>query len=165
MSRNAPAGAVVPTAESQTINVSDRPQASWAKSRERLGWLMVLPSILIVAIVALYPLVESFRLSFTNARLASNRAVDNIGLNNYRYLWESDTFRTAFQNTLKFTIASVLLELLLGMVVALIINSQFKARGLVRAAILIPGQFPPSCRRAFGPICSMTTMVSSMTCW
>lgn len=103
---------------------------------------MVLPSLIIVALVALYPLVESFRLSFTNARLASNRAVENVGLNNYRYLWESDTFRIAFKNTLKFTVASVTLELLLGMVVALIINSQFKGRGLVRAAILIPWAIP-----------------------
>lgn len=142
MSQNAPVGAAAPAVESKPIKVSDRPQTSWAKSRERLAWLMVLPSILIVAAVALYPLVLSFRLSFTNARLASNRAVENIGFNNYRYLWESDTFRIAFKNTLKFTVASVALELLLGMIVALIINSQFKGRGLLRTAILIPWAIP-----------------------
>ncbi len=142
MSQNAPAGAVSPAVESKPIKISDRPQTSWAKSRERLAWLMVLPSILIVAIVALYPLVQSFRLSFTNARLASNRAVENIGFNNYRYLWENDTFRIAFKNTLKFTVASVAIELLLGMIVALIINSQFKGRGLMRTAILIPWAIP-----------------------
>lgn len=138
MSQDAPAGTVSPAVESKPIKISDRPQTSWAKSRERLGWLLVLPSILIVAAVAFYPLAQSFRLSFTNARLASNRAVESVGFNNYRYLWESDTFRIAFKNTLKFTVASVLLELLLGLVVALIINSQFKGRGLMRTAILIP---------------------------
>jgi trehalose/maltose transport system permease protein len=142
MSQNVPAGAAVATTESQTIKVSDRPQTSWAKSRERLAWLMVLPSILIVAIVAFYPLFQSFRLSFTNARLASSREIENIGLRNYEYLWNSDTFRTAFQNTVKFTVISVALELLLGMIVALIINSQFSARGLVRTAILIPWAIP-----------------------
>lgn len=142
MSQNAPVGAATPAVDSKTVKVSDRPQTSWAKSRERLAWIMVLPSILIVAIVALYPLVQSFRLSFTNARLVSARAVDNVGLNNYRYLWESDTFRIAFKNTLKFTVASVALELLLGMIVALIINSQFKGRGLLRTAILIPWAIP-----------------------
>lgn len=143
MSQNVPAGAatVSPT-ESKTIRVSDAPQASWAKGRERLAWIMVLPSLLIVAVVALYPLVESFRLSFTNARLASARAVESVGFNNYRYLWESDTFRIAFKNTLKFTIASVSIELVLGIIIALIINSQFKGRGLVRAAILIPWAIP-----------------------
>lgn len=142
MSQNAPAGAAAPAIDSKSIKISDRPQSSWAKSRERLAWVMVLPSILIVAVVALYPLLQSFRLSFTNARLASNRAVENIGLNNYRYLWENDTFRIAFKNTVKFTIASVTLELLLGMIVALIINSQFKGRGLMRTAILIPWAIP-----------------------
>ncbi|MCA9859853.1 MAG: sugar ABC transporter permease [Thermomicrobiales bacterium] len=103
---------------------------------------MVLPSLVIVALVALYPLVESFRLSFTNARLASAREVENIGLRNYEYLWNSDTFRIAFGNTVKFTVFSVGIELVLGMVIALIINSQFKARGLVRTAILIPWAIP-----------------------
>ncbi|MEZ4665933.1 MAG: sugar ABC transporter permease [Thermomicrobiales bacterium] len=142
MSQNVPAGAAVSSTETQTIKVSDRPQTSWAKSRERLAWFMVLPSIIIVALVALYPLVQSFRLSFTNARLASAREIENVGLRNYEYLWNSDTFRIAFQNTVKFTVVSVALELVLGMIVALIINSQFRARGLVRTAILIPWAIP-----------------------
>lgn len=136
----------VPTSPARTasppMKVSNRPQASWAKARERLAWLMVLPSLLIVAMVALYPLAQSVRLSFTNARLASDRAVDNVGLGNYQYLWNSDTFRLAFKNTLQFTLASVTIELILGMVVALIINSQFSGRGLVRTAILVPWAIP-----------------------
>jgi trehalose/maltose transport system permease protein len=142
MSQNVPADVGVATTSGQTVKISDRPQTSWAKSRERLGWLMVLPSLLIVAAVALYPLVQSFRLSFTNARLASAREVENIGLANYEFLWNSNTFRAAFENTLKFTVASVAIELVLGLIIALIINSQFRARGLVRAAILIPWAIP-----------------------
>lgn len=56
-----------------------------------------------------YLLVESFRLSFTNARLASNRAVENVDEHGPLSL-ESDTFRIAFKNTLKFTVASVTLS-------------------------------------------------------
>ncbi|CAN5670926.1 sugar ABC transporter permease [soil metagenome] len=130
------------SAASTRSDVKDVPRASWAKSRERLAWLLVAPSLLIVAIVAFYPLIESFRLSFTNARLASNRAVDYIGLQNYEYLYRNELFRTAFQNTVKFTVISVSIELVLGIIVALIINSQFKARGLVRTAILIPWAIP-----------------------
>lgn len=142
MSQNIPADVSVTTAGGQSVKISDRPQTSWAKSRERLGWLMVLPSLIIVALVALYPLVQSFRLSFTNARLASARDVENIGLSNYEFLWNNNTFRIAFQNTVKFTVASVTIELVLGIIIALIINSQFRARGLVRAAILIPWAIP-----------------------
>lgn len=142
MSQNASAGATVPASGPKPIKISDTPRTSWAKSRERLGWLLVLPSIIIVAVVALYPLAQSFRLSFTNARLASAREVRNVGFGNYEYLWNSDTFRIAFWNTVEFTLASVTIELVLGMVVALIINSQFKARGLMRTAILIPWAIP-----------------------
>lgn len=143
MSQQVPAApAAASPSDSSKIRVSDAPQASWAKGRERLAWLMVLPSLLIVAAVALYPLAQSFRLSFTNARLASSRAVENVGLKNYQYLWDSDNFRIAFQNTVKFTVVSVGLELVLGIVIALIINSQFKGRGIVRAAILIPWAIP-----------------------
>lgn len=120
----------------------DAPHTSWAKARERLAWILVLPSVLIVAIVALYPLAQSFRLSFTNARLASNRAVDYIDFRNYEYLLNNELFRTAFKNTLVFTATSVAIETVLGMVVALIINSQFRARGLVRTAMLIPWAIP-----------------------
>ena len=63
--------------------MAEAPQSSWAKARERLAWLLVLPSVLIVAVVALYPLFESFRLSFTNARLASSREVEYVGFRNY----------------------------------------------------------------------------------
>lgn len=143
MSQNVPAGApTVAPSDSTTVRVSDAPQASWAKGRERLGWIMVLPSLLIVAIVALWPLIQSFRLSFTNARLASAREVENVGFRNYQYLWNNDNFRIAFKNTVKFTVASVTIELVLGVIIALIINSQFKGRGLVRTAILIPWAIP-----------------------
>ena len=126
----------------RTARVSDVPHSSWAKARERLAWTLVAPSVLIVSIVALYPLSQSIRLSFTNARLASNRAVDYLGLGNYEYLLGNDQFVTSIWNTIRFTISSVAIETVLGMVVALIINSQFQGRGLVRAAILIPWAIP-----------------------
>lgn len=120
----------------------DVPTSSWAKARERLAWLLVLPSLLVVAIVALYPLAQSFRLSFTNARLASSRAVDYIDFGNYQYLLSNEQFRSAFWTTVTFTVASVGIETVLGMIVALIINSQFPGRALMRTAILIPWAIP-----------------------
>ncbi len=124
------------------VKLSDAPQSSWARARERLAWLLVAPSLLVVAIVAVYPLFQTFRLSFTNARLASSREVEYIGFTNYQRLFEDSQFISALWHTIIFTVSSVAAETILGMVIALVIHSNFKGRGLVRTAMLIPWAIP-----------------------
>ena len=138
------AGAQLAQPTAAPIRVSDAPQSSWAKARERLAWTLVAPSLLVVAFVAFYPLLQSVRLSFTNARLASTpRGGERyIGFSNYDFLLSNDDFIRAFRNTVVFTVSSVACETLLGIAVALIINSQFKGRGLLRTAILVPWAIP-----------------------
>lgn len=119
-----------------------KPDSAVGRSQERLAWLLVIPSLLIVAIVAIYPLFETFRLSLTNKRLASPRPTEWVGLDNYRRLFADDTFITSIKNTVQFTVASVGFELVLGMIIALTINSNFKGRGIMRASMLIPWAIP-----------------------
>src|SRR5215211_2184968 len=121
---------------------TDVPESEWGRARERLAWMLVAPSILVVAIVALYPLFQTFRLSFTNEKLASNAPSHYVGFAQYEYLLNNDGFQRAFRNTVVFTVSSVLIELVLGVVVALIIHSNFKGRGLLRTAILVPWAIP-----------------------
>lgn len=59
-----------------------------------------------------------------------------------RILGKDATFLNAVGNTLKFTVASVILELLLGLIIAMAVNSRFKGRGLMRAAMLVPWAIP-----------------------
>lgn len=118
------------------------PRTAVGRQQERLGWLLVLPSLIVVFAVAIYPLFETFRLSFTNTRLASVREVRNVGWDNYRTLFEDDQWWTALRNTLVFTVSSVTLETILGMIVALTIHSQFRGRGLVRTSMLVPWAIP-----------------------
>ena len=125
-----------------TAKASDAPQSSWAKSRERLAWLLVLPSLLVVVLVAIYPLFQAFRLSLTNARLGSTRATEYVGLDNYRYIFNDQSFINAIWHTVYFTVASVALETVLGMGIALIIHSNFKGRGIVRTSMLVPWAIP-----------------------
>jgi trehalose/maltose transport system permease protein len=120
----------------------DAPMSSWARARERLAWALVFPSILIVAVVALYPLFESVRLSFTNARLGSSREVEYVGFRNYQRLYEDSAFRDALVHTIVFTVSSVAIETVLGIIVALVIHSNFRGRGLVRTSMLIPWAIP-----------------------
>ena len=135
--------ATVPiTSEKSKKKVRDIPRSSWGRARERLAWALVFPSIFVVAFVALYPLFESVRLSFTNARLGSSRAVENVGFRNYERLFNDSAFINAFKNTMVFTVSSVLIETVLGIVIALTIHSNFKGRGVVRTSMLIPWAIP-----------------------
>lgn len=119
-----------------------RDRGTLARQQEKLGWILVIPSLIVVGVVALYPLFETFRLSFTNTRLASPREPRYVGLDNYRDIFADSQFWAAMQNTVIFTVASVTLETLLGMMIALVIHSNFKGRGLVRMSILVPWAIP-----------------------
>jgi trehalose/maltose transport system permease protein len=118
------------------------PISSWAKARERLAWLFVAPALLVVILVAIYPLVRTFQLSFTNARLGATSDPRWIGLENYERLWRDDQFWSSLKNTVIFTVAAVGFETLLGMIIALTIHSNFKGRGLVRTSMLVPWAIP-----------------------
>jgi len=118
------------------------PTSSWAKARERMAWLFVAPAVLVVIVVAIYPLARTVQLSFTNARLASTSATEWVWFENYERLWRDDDFWNALQNTIVFTVAAVAFETLLGMIIALTIHSNFKGRGLVRTSMLVPWAIP-----------------------
>ena len=108
----------------------------------RLAWILVLPTLLVVVLVAGYPLAQVFYWSFFKADSAFVEPPEFVGLENYAYLFQDPDFRQALWNTLKFTVVSVSLETVLGLAIALIIHSNFRGRGLVRTAILIPWAIP-----------------------
>jgi trehalose/maltose transport system permease protein len=102
----------------------------------------VIPVLVVIAVVAIYPLFETFRLSLTNERLASIREPRYVGLDNYRSVLQDTQFWASMRITGIFTVASVVLETLLGMIVALTIHSNFRGRGLVRTSMLVPWAIP-----------------------
>lgn len=118
------------------------PKTAEGRRRERLGWTLTAPTIIMISIVALYPVLRTFYLSFTNARLSGARAVSFVGIVNYTDLLTDRTFMRALWNTTIFTVSSVFLETILGMIIALTIHSNFKGRGLVRTSMLIPWAIP-----------------------
>lgn len=121
---------------------AEKPQASWAKARERLAWVMVAPSLIIVAVVALYPLIQTFHYGFTNARLDNPGAALWVSFRQYSALFNNADFRHAFRVTIEFTVVSVVAETVIGMALALLIYSNFPGRGLLRTAILVPWAIP-----------------------
>src|SRR3989440_2572646 len=115
--------------------------------RERLDlgsgltpYVLVLPTIIVILVVAGYPIVNSFWLSLQDTPLSSSS--NFVGLQNYAQVLGSSEFRTAIGVTFGFTIISVALETVFGLGIALLINGTFPGRGLVRASILVPWAFP-----------------------
>lgn len=113
-----------------------------AKRTERLAWLFVLPTLLVVLLVAGYPLFNTIYVTFFEAKLGSAKAWEYIGLENYSKLLSNSSWWESVDNTIRFTVASVALELVLGLGIAVVVNSKFPGRGLMRTAMLVPWAIP-----------------------
>ncbi|MBB4094510.1 carbohydrate ABC transporter permease [Brucella pecoris] len=132
-----------------------RVQSDLRAQRMRSAWVFLAPTLIVLALVAGWPLLRTIYFSFTNASLTSLGAAEFVGFNNYLSWVTLKSGRTVYRgllvdpawwgavwNTIRFTLLSVSLETIFGLVVALVLNANFRGRGLVRAAILIPWAIP-----------------------
>ena len=111
--------------------------------RHRVGWFLLLPMLVIMIVVTGFPLVNTVWLAFTDAGL-TGRGYDWtwIGVENFAYIWGDRKFRAALGATFYFSIVSVAIEVVLGVLVALLLNQPFKGRTLVRALMILPWALP-----------------------
>jgi multiple sugar transport system permease protein len=115
-----------------------RRNADWRERRD--GWLFVLPAVVLVALLILLPIVATGMDSlFLDVAFRDRRF---IFLDNYRELMSDPGFWQSLRFTLLFIAASVPLELLLGLGMALLLNARLPARTVIRAAVLIPWAVP-----------------------
>src|SRR5579863_2108422 len=104
-------------------------------------YFLVAPTIIIIAAVAVYPIIDSIRLSLLDNPLAVSGGMF-VGLTNYFQVIGDPAFKNSIVTTVIFSVVSVALETLVGFGIALLMNQVFPGRGLVRTAILIPFAFP-----------------------
>ncbi len=120
-----------------------RRPSRFKRRQTRVAWMMLFPALAIVGFVAFYPLGVTIYQSFTNEQfLAGIEPTKWVGLANYRELIHDTVFRDAVVTTVKFTGITVFFEFLLGMIIALVVNSSFKGRGVMRAVMLVPWAIP-----------------------
>ncbi|HET7392882.1 MAG TPA: sugar ABC transporter permease, partial [Candidatus Binatia bacterium] len=113
------------------------------KSSHRLALLFIVPSLVFVSVFTLYPIVESFRLSFYRMILTLPWLGQKmVGWENYVDLWTDPVAWQALRTTLVFVGITVPSELLVGLGMALVMNEAFRGRGVVRAIVLIPWAIP-----------------------
>ena len=130
---------------------------SLQQQRVRTAYAFLIPMIVMLAIVAAWPLFRSIAFSFTDASANTifNGGSEWVGFENYlerrvrsngeirwRGVLVDPDWWNAVWNTLRFAFVSVSLETSFGLLVALVLNMHFRGRGLVRAAILIPWAIP-----------------------
>ena len=124
---------------------------SWlAASRTRSAWLFLAPMLVLLALVAGWPLIRTIWLGFTDANTLQLGDARSVGFDNFLSRhdgrWSGvladPLWWRAVRNTLWFTVFSVGIETVLGLGVALVLNRSFPGRGVVRAAILIPWAIP-----------------------
>jgi ABC-type sugar transport system permease subunit len=105
--------------------------------------LFLLPSFIFVAVFSLFPILESFRLSFYRLILTLPWLGQKmVGWQNYVDLAEDPVAMESLVTTLIFVGVTIPLELLLGLGIALVLNDVFHGRGLLRAVVLIPWAIP-----------------------
>ncbi|WP_372590708.1 carbohydrate ABC transporter permease [Fervidobacterium pennivorans] len=103
---------------------------------------MVLPALLVISVIAFFPLFKTFYDSFFEFGLRPDIEKKFVGFKNYIDLFHDDRFLDALKTTIIFTVVSVALETVFGLLIAIIVNQPFKFRGAVRAAMLIPWAIP-----------------------
>jgi trehalose/maltose transport system permease protein len=123
-------------------------------SRVKTAWLFLAPMVLLMLVVAVWPLARSIWFSFTDININDISAAEFVGWENYfgEYglffnpneeggFWAGD-WGVSIRNTFSFAVVSVILETLTGLGVALLLNQEFKGRAWVRTAVLVPWAIP-----------------------
>lgn len=122
---------------------ADRYLESPVQRREALlGYLLILPAVLLIGAVILYPIAYNVYLSFTEVPLNPNLSPEWVGLDNYLQLLRSPQFWGAFQTTVVFTVGSTVFSTVVGLAVAVLFDRQFRGRRLARGLVLLPHVTP-----------------------
>ena len=107
------------------------------KTREEiLGWMLILPAMLIILSLILYPILYNIYLSFFNVNL--DGANTYIGLDNYKNIVFDSSFWNSVMTTIIYVIFTTIGTTFMGLIVALAMNKEFPLRWLVRSLILLP---------------------------
>jgi multiple sugar transport system permease protein len=106
---------------------------------KHLCYLFSLPALLFVLAMMVFPVLYTFRLSFTEWSMSAQAPPTWLGLGNYLFLLtKDDRFWGAVWRTGAFTLMAVVVETLLGVAIALVLNRDFPGKNLVKTIFLLP---------------------------
>ncbi|MGC1043181.1 carbohydrate ABC transporter permease [Pantoea agglomerans] len=116
---------------------------SLRQREQRQAWVLLAPMLLVMLLLTAWPLLRTIWLSFTDAALiGSGETPAWIGLENYLYALSDPDFRASIWRTLYFTLVSVTVEGIIGVLVALLLNQKFIGRNVLRVLVILPWALP-----------------------
>lgn len=136
-----PAAAAVEEAaqgDDRTAEIARKRHSEGKKAERRLGMLLCAPAVVIMLAVTAYPIVYAFWLSLQRADLRQPDQNEFIWFENYVTVLSSPIWWTAFGVTMFLTVVGAALELVLGMLLAIVMHRTIVGRGLVRTSALVP---------------------------
>lgn len=116
---------------------------SLSQREQRQAWVLLAPMLIVMGMLTAWPLLRTIWLSFTDAALIGNGSeVNYVGLENYLYALTDPDFLSSILRTLYFTVVSVALEGIIGVLVALLLNQKFYGRSVLRVLVILPWALP-----------------------
>ncbi|BCG57383.1 carbohydrate ABC transporter permease [Paenibacillus sp. URB8-2] len=106
-----------------------------------IAWILVLPALIIRIFTTIYPILETFRISFFEVRLLQGIR-KFVGLENYIQIFHDSKMITSIQFTLIFVVGSMIGHIILGIALALILNMKFGGQKMLRTIVLLPWAMP-----------------------
>src|SRR5688572_16971032 len=125
-----------------------RPTVNFAKRLERIlgrDWKVALPFVLPMVVImiglVLYPFINAVALSTTRLNFLTGET-QYVGLKNYENLLDNSDYILSMQNTIRFTAWSLTIKFIVGMTIALLLNSKLPLRNVITAIMLLPWIVP-----------------------
>ena len=105
------------------------------------AWLLLTPLLAVIVLIIGWPLASTIGISLTSAKLVGTSG-DFVGLSNFANALGNPAFRATFINTAIFAFVSVALEMVLGVLAALLLDQEFRGRTVLRALMILPWALP-----------------------
>jgi multiple sugar transport system permease protein len=110
--------------------------------QRRWGWILLTPALLLLGLVFVYPILRALSQSLFYQNLGTELQPIFAGLGNYLRMFGDGRFWRSLEHSVYFTIVSVVIEITLGLAIALVLNRTFRGRGAVRTIAILPWALP-----------------------
>jgi multiple sugar transport system permease protein len=115
-----------------------------AVENRRLGALMFLPAVAYIALLIGVPFVLAVMYAFSDARIGSGASLHFVGLDNFRSILQSPSFRAALRNSIVFTVVAQIIVIICSTILSIALEKPFRGRKFLRFLILLPWVAPIS---------------------
>jgi multiple sugar transport system permease protein len=121
-----------------TRDVAKARASDRTRAENRLGWKLVAPAVIMMLLVTAWPMIRAIYLSLFRYRLTAPDAREFVGAQNYVNVLTDPLWWRAVGNTVFIMVVTVVVELVIGFIFAMVMHRIVFARGIIRTSILIP---------------------------